>query len=520
MTKHDDAVALLRANVFALVALSCGGSKEAAPPPAPQPASSSAPSSAPVASAAPTASSPIAWKSIDPRGEIASKDPSRPAVLEDGPLAWRPVRVEAPVPGKAQRDDTSGDPPRACGANEAREVACGSYMAPLCTDPRGYLQVQEWTGFYMPTYLRADVYGAHQDPLEKRMPFHGARPGEQRLVLDPQRTATYRASHGVSSETSSQCCFSRCTPIERGTGAANGALAADRTWIVDACVIFDVAGPRDVPGTRCPSSLRHGKDFGLIREYSKNACCYGEAVVTPAPLQPYRGRPYREGGAVRLPELAPGVAPGVLDVVASPDAAARWREDARLEHSSVAAFTALSLDLLAHGAPSSLVAAAHRAALEEIEHARIACMLSVSYGGEPVTPGALAIGAWRPSTLAELARSAILDGCVGEGAAALEAALESESAPHPEVARLLAAIARDEHGHAELAWRVVFFALEAGGAEVAAAIDACCTDLERARGGELRARVAREVVAPGLRRCLAPRVGEAQRAQASATTSA
>ncbi|MBK7581241.1 MAG: hypothetical protein IPI67_13630 [Myxococcales bacterium] len=47
-------------------------------------------------------------------------------------------------------------------------------------------------------------------------------------------------------------------------------------------------------------------------------------------------------------------------------------EIAGLEHSSIASFAKVALDLPALGAPPELVAATHHAALDEIEHATLA----------------------------------------------------------------------------------------------------------------------------------------------------
>ena len=69
--------------------------------------------------------------------------------------------------------------------------------------------------------------------------------------------------------------------------------------------------------------------------------------------------------------------------------AAGWTDAARGEHASVPAFSRLSLTLMAMGAPSDLVEAAHRAALDEIEHARMAFGLAAIYAGAEVAPGAL-----------------------------------------------------------------------------------------------------------------------------------
>ena len=64
--------------------------------------------------------------------------------------------------------------------------------------------------------------------------------------------------------------------------------------------------------------------------------------------------------------------------------AEEWIENARSEHASVPAFSRLSLTLMSLGAPARLVEGAHRAALEEIEHARLAFALAGATRVKPV----------------------------------------------------------------------------------------------------------------------------------------
>ena len=119
-----------------------------------------------------------------------------------------------------------------------------------------------------------------------------------------------------------------------------------------------------------------------------------------------------------------------------------WTETARSEHASVPAFSRLSLSLVALGAPARLVEAAHRAALEEIEHARLAFSLASTYAGSPVGPGRLlalhAARAVTASSLAALAAESLIDGCLLEGVAA-------------DVAQQAFARARDDRARAALA---------------------------------------------------------------------
>jgi hypothetical protein len=83
--------------------------------------------------------------------------------------------------------------------------------------------------------------------------------------------------------------------------------------------------------------------------------------------------------------------------------------------------------------------------------------------------------------LAIIAARTVEEGCVGETLAAILAAEQLEKASDTAVREALAMIAADEARHAELAWRVVAWAIEAGGdrvrAAVAAAFEAAFTKL-------------------------------------------
>ena len=147
-----------------------------------------------------------------------------------------------------------------------------------------------------------------------------------------------------------------------------------------------------------------------------------------------------------------------------------WTETARGEHASVPAFSRLSLSLVALGAPARLIEATHRAALEEIEHARLAFSLASAYAGFPVGPGPLlalrAARAVTATSLAELAGESLIDGCLLEGVAADVAQRALARARHDGTRAALAVVARDEASHAELAWDVVRWCCERGGERV------------------------------------------------------
>ena len=188
--------------------------------------------------------------------------------------------------------------------------------------------------------------------------------------------------------------------------------------------------------------------------------------------------------------------------------AAHWTREAAFEHASIASFAQLTLDLLSVGAPPDLLEATQQATLDEIEHARITFALATAYGARPVGPAALAVMPGASRTLVSLARSTFIDACVGESLASAALADASRRAADPVVASLLATMSSDEERHAELAWRIVAWALRTGGAEVARALDEAMDEIATelvslthavatpSADSELRATVLREIVLP------------------------
>ncbi|MDC0666424.1 ferritin-like domain-containing protein [Nannocystis radixulma] len=218
-------------------------------------------------------------------------------------------------------------------------------------------------------------------------------------------------------------------------------------------------------------------------------CCYHVDVTAPAhPDCGPVGRPFVVDGEVRVAAVGPGergwTGPAVRSVAAaggetSPDLAgldeatrARlgrlWAGDAAFEHASVASFGKLALELLAFGAPAELLRATHEAALDEVRHAQIGFALASRYLGAPIGPGPLpeARAFTGATSLAELAAAAVREGCFGETLAAAVAAAQHAGASDRAVRAALAAIAEEESRHAELAFKVVAWAIARGGAAV------------------------------------------------------
>ncbi len=208
-------------------------------------------------------------------------------------------------------------------------------------------------------------------------------------------------------------------------------------------------------------------------------CCYMvKEQLEPCPA----GRPFYADGALQSSLVIIGdrgwteadLAPSLLglDDAARRALAAAWTRDALFEHASVASFARFALELMAVGAPASLVADAHQAALDEVRHARLCFGLAAGYGGEAMAPSPFPFGGHVEvgGDLAALAAATAREGCLGETLAALTAAEQLARATDPAVRRTLAVIADDEARHAELAWRTVAWALAEGGAPVRAAV--------------------------------------------------
>jgi hypothetical protein len=248
------------------------------------------------------------------------------------------------------------------------------------------------------------------------------------------------------------------------------------------------------------------------RAKTPNACCYTWVIPCPG------GRAFRDAtgtpsvariasrddwsaaiGSLALADLSPSERASLAE---------HWTSEAAFEHASVASFAQLTLDLMKVGAPPDLLAATQRAALDEIEHARIAFALAAAYGGTtPVGPAALAAMPGSCRSLADLARLTFIDACVGESVASATLADKARNASDPVLRDLLASMAEDEERHAELAWRIVAWALSSNDLEVARALAAAQADVidelvslssdpSRLQGNELRASVLREVVLP------------------------
>jgi len=156
------------------------------------------------------------------------------------------------------------------------------------------------------------------------------------------------------------------------------------------------------------------------------------------------------------------------------EAARRWLESARHEHASVASFAKFSLDLLALGAPPSLITAALEAGKQEISHTQLSLDVANVLSGVTGRVGTFPINQVPVAQdLATLALAVAREGAIGETSAAFVAimALRSaksllEAAQEPReivlrtsVVQALETIVREETSHALLAWKTLKWAI-------------------------------------------------------------
>ena len=203
---------------------------------------------------------------------------------------------------------------------------------------------------------------------------------------------------------------------------------------------------------------------------TQTSCCYTALLRRKY----WSGRPY-VADADENPLVAPlDDADGWTDSDIDPDTsalneeecarlAAFWGQEAAAEHASVASFGRFALELLALGAPSDLVAGAHQAAVEEIRHAKLCFALARAYAGRDVGPGPFPLGSGVPLRGHDaLVGATIIEGCINETIASLVARERLLHCRDTSVRHVLAAIAEDEAGHAEFAWRCLEWLLERG----------------------------------------------------------
>ena len=258
------------------------------------------------------------------------------------------------------------------------------------------------------------------------------------------------------------------------------------------------AGAAGAPGAPTRSNPCYEWDYQLLVAWDPNAGCPSEQQVnaldyehqyitgeflpraTQGETRPTccrevhpdcpGGRPFLVAGRARVPELVgelsaadSGSVSGALALI--------WAQDGLTEYASVAAFARLTLQLMAFGAPPELVEASQQASLDEHRHARFCFAEAARHAGRGVEPGPLDMGqACDPVSFESFMLLNLVEGCVGETMAALRMAEQARLAAPPELAQALTEISEDETRHAELAFEILRFGLEANRSATLAAL--------------------------------------------------
>jgi hypothetical protein len=124
---------------------------------------------------------------------------------------------------------------------------------------------------------------------------------------------------------------------------------------------------------------------------------------------------------------------------------------ATMEAASVAAFEAMADELLEHGLPADLVAAARHAAAEEARHHAMTAALARRFGK---TSELGVVEARRPRSLFEMAAENVREGVVRETLGAAFGHWQARHAGERIVRSVMKRIATEETSHAELSWAV------------------------------------------------------------------
>lgn len=176
------------------------------------------------------------------------------------------------------------------------------------------------------------------------------------------------------------------------------------------------------------------------------------------------GRPFVVEGQVRRAEttargdwvmtqgLTSTISASMREVLAT-----HWETAGAMEHASVASFAQFAMDLMALGAPPQLLVDASQAMRDEVDHAQRCYALASRYRGHNVGPGPLDTSHPRTEQidLEAFAEAVIVEGCIGETLAAIEAGHAARVSTDVAVKRALEVIAVDEERHAQLGWKTL-----------------------------------------------------------------
>lgn len=139
-----------------------------------------------------------------------------------------------------------------------------------------------------------------------------------------------------------------------------------------------------------------------------------------------------------------------------------WEQNAQAEHASIAAFSQLSLQLIALGAPPELLERTLQAAADEVRHARNAFSWASLFAGIPLQPAPFPEASLTGDSASRerLGVESLIAGCIGEGVAAQSLRQAATRVAHAPLRNTLTRMADEEERHAALAWDIVAWCIQ------------------------------------------------------------
>lgn len=358
----------------------------------------------------------------------------------------------------------------------------------LSSNPVGPNDVSRWQPYPPPASIA---------PTERREPVLGSLPSRVDSASTPGRRRLFTRP-GVLAAWSALSVFLGMLVGAVTTEGITRAFVALGTIIALGGVGLGVVDLFRRPATE--SRVRHVVKTAAILVTNLAMVGFGALMAYLSTVEFSRGRQLRRFGRVLLPRLGPNPAWATLGVtVEDPGTipaglADRWRENAKTEHASVAAFARLILDLMALGAPPDLVAAAHADSLDEIRHTELCLSLARALDGReegplpfPEAQRVSTLPRVRSLALAKLAVDSLIDGALHEGVSARILGRLAHRCEVPEIQAVLKEIAADEGRHAAHGWDVVAWCVAAGGRPVEQALRGAIRTLPAAMTTELPA---------------------------------
>jgi hypothetical protein len=370
-----------------------------------------------------------------------------------------PVKVAEAEVGQVHKGGAHAVPAQGCGADEYHESVCGGAPQGCGPTARGLASTSN-----------------ERLPITKD--FNGDPSLFTSFHYDEAASAAYQQSGNTPAlrTPGSFCCYSQCTELTVAT-YASPPFIDEGYQEASTCLPAPPNGTKVPSQTvpQCPTAVEVG---GVIRPLARGdagECCYQTVEVIPPPPRHYRGRAARVAGVTTTAEVQPSgewltrdLALEELDASLKERLSAAWLSDAKMEHASIAAFSELSLELLALAAPSPLVHATHRAAMDEVTHAEMTFAVASAYGARDLGPSAFTEATQMRASgdIVELALETFVDGCIGETVAACVAESAALVARDPVIVSVQKRIAEDETRHAELAWAILAWCVEQVGPSI------------------------------------------------------